>query len=352
MIKSLSNLNWSQYRPALIFIGLLFLLMPPFLYFRYHYTLTRSLLIPAWSISSPFQANIDDWVKIDLISPVDKEIPTDTYKTVLRVRYSLKSQPSATLLIQLRSRLDLDSVDRGSDLSNLLAMYNTRVQNGTGEEIVELMIEPRTLAKFPPGSQILPIASLQGLPYPEVNPNNAYFYQVVENLALRVPDISQFCVFDAEHDSLEVIKVVSPSQFTQASPKAQVTIQYNLLPSHAQLVTLVGGFVNPTSDGKFTDFADWQRQTATWQYRDLETASGTIVLDLYSWFPTESTRQIIGENNQVALALGLVCGGWNSYYKTPKISYSKVFPKHVVAFSSDLLNLIPTACPTPIYMYK
>lgn len=346
MIKTM-NSERLQHKIVLIFIGLLLLLVPLFLYLQHHYTLTRSLLIPAWSIPPSFQANRDDWVTIDLISPAaSSEIPADTRKIVLRVHYSLQSKPTATLLIQLRSRLDLDTVDLGSNFSNLLATYDMAVENGTGEETVELVIEPRTLVRFPPGSQILPIASLQDSSYPSIDPTDSYFHRVFDDLALRVPEISQSCTFDAEHESLKVIQVISPPQFTESTPKAQVIVQYNLLASHAQIATLIGGFVNPTLDGNFTDLNDWKQQAGTWQHQDLEMPSGTIVLDLYSWFPTEHNQQIIDEKNQVVLALGLVCE-WDSYYKTPEFSYSKVFPEHVFTFSSELFGLTPTEPPIP-----
>ena len=349
MNRNLRKLSWSQYRAIIICVGLLalFLLILPVLFFRHNYMLTRSLLIPAWPIPSSSQSNIGDWIKIDLISPtVENEIPVNMNKVVFRVQYSLKSQPSATLLIQLRSRLDLDIVDRGSNFSNLLAIYNMSVQNGTGEEVVELIIEPRTLAQFPPASQILPIASLQNSSYPTLHPGEAYFHQVFEELALKVPDFSQLCVFDAENESLEVIKVVSPPQFTEANAKTEVTIRYNLFPSHAQIATLVGGMVNPTWAGEITDFKDWRQQTGTWSSQELETASGVITIDLYPSH-TEDRRHQIDENNQAVLALALVCGH-SSYNQLSQVSYSEVFSNHVFSFSSDFLNRAPaTPIPNP-----
>jgi hypothetical protein len=339
-----NSLTRTRSRSALALAGMLVLLFL-FLYLGSRYILTRSLLVPAWSVPSSSQANSDDWVTIDLISPTtDGETLADTNKVVLHVQYSLQSKSTATLLIQLRSRLDLDRVDRGTEFSNLLARYDMQVQKGTGEESVELTIEPGTLIQFPPSSQILPIASLQETAYPSLDPSNAYFYQVFEDLALQVPDLSRSCVFDENHESLQITQIISPSQFSEATPKAQVIVEYTLLPSHAEVATLVGGFVNPTSDGEFADFDDWKRHTGTWQYQDLETPSGTIVLDLYSWFPTEDGQQIIDENNQVALALGLVCG-WDSHYTSPRFSYSKVFPEYTFTFSSELLGLTPTPVP-------
>ena len=344
MIKRAPKIDRSRAKTVLALIGLFFL-TSLLLYIWSYYRITRSILIPAWPLPEAAQTSTADSVKIDVISPAeDNEIPTDTDKVALRVRYNLESKPSATLLIQLRSRLDLDRVDRGNNFSNLLATVDMEVQKGSGEEVVELSIEPRKLVQFPPGSQILPIASLQDSLYPAISPTNQYFHHVFDELALRVPQNGQSCIFDPNQESLQVTQVSSPAQFTESTPKAQVVIEYDLQPAHAQIARLVVGLVHPESDGQFTDFRDWSRQTGTWEYRDLETPSGSIVLDLYSWFPSESTRQIIDENNQVVLALGLVCDA-GSYHKTPEFSYSQVLPEHVFTFSPDLLSPAQGAIP-------
>lgn len=344
MIDNPQNLTQPRRKTVLAFIGML-VLASLLLYFGYRYRLTRSLVIPAWSVPAAFQANGEDWVKVDLVAPAaGSEIPVDTGKVVLRVRYSLRSTPTATLLLQLRSRLDIDGVDRGSDLSNLLATHEMTVQRGRGEETVELTIAPGTLMRFPPGSQLLPIAALQDSSYPSLSPNQAYFHRAYEELALKVPDTSQLCAFDAERESLAVTAVMAPAQFSEATPKAQVIVQYDLLPAHAQLMTLVAGYVHPTSDGEFADFDGWEAQTGSWQYQDLETAEGTAVLDLHAWFPAERPRQIIDENNQVTLALGLVCGR-DSYYSSPELVYSQVFPEYLFTFSAALRNSAPTRVP-------
>lgn len=331
---------------TLIFVSLLFLtiiLLGGYLIPQIQ-TGSTVAAIPTWPVPALSQATAEDWARLKPVSPAaGVTLPAGASEVVLQVDYSLHSRPEADLLIQLKSRLDLDAVDLGSDLSNLVAWQTVPVRQGTGAEIVRLSVEPERLAKFPPGSQVIPVATLLEREQPA-----PYFQQAFEEITFTNPDFSQACAFDPAHDSLEVIAVTPPAggEFTEATPKAQVTLRYILTTPHPELLTLVGGLVNPRWDGQTTELTAWQQQAGAPSFQPLEAANGTITLDLYAWFPTPSTHHIVDQNGQVALALALVCGYDAPYQAT--ISYLKIFPEHTFTFSTGLLaGLKPaTAVPT------
>jgi len=280
----------------------------------------RALFVPKWPIMSAHQPNTDDWVTVELISPVSGEPIVDTNEVILNVQYSLQSRAEATLILQLRHRLDLDLVDLGSSFSNLIAMHDMTVQQGVGEETITLAVDLGVLNQFPPDSEIVPIATLH---HSFINtysrPNNGeLFQQAYAGAVIKVPDRSEDCVFDETQDSFEVSRIISPA--SQESPyRVQVEVVYDLSPAHAEIATLVGGLVQPSLESD-----NHQRQLDAYSYSELEMPSGTLVLDVYPTWDNLDERLV--------LALGLVCGR-GSFLGEPQISYFEVFPEHVFEFS-------------------
>jgi hypothetical protein len=287
----------------------------------------------------------DSRYKMGAITPASGgELPAGTDEVVLQVQYSRQSRPFADLQLEIRSRLDLDAADLGSDRSNLPAWQNVEVGQGTGSETLRLSIRADSPRRLPPGSSLVPIASLR-----DRDSGVRYFHQVFEDSAFEVPDFSWACAFDPAHDTLEVVEVTGPEGdvFTASNPKVLVTVRNALTSLRPQIFTLMGGRVNPGWDGTAADLATWQQHAGSWDYQPLESARGTLTLDVYSWYPSARTRGIVDDERQTALSLALVCG-YNACYPS-KLPYSQGFSEHVFTFSPELLEegLLPTPVPSP-----
>jgi hypothetical protein len=305
------------------------------------------ILIPAWEIPAAHQPTQNDWVDVTLLSPVrDTEIPSESGEVKLRVRYSLTSHKAATLMLQLRSRLDLDIVDLGSDLSNILAIHPIEIQNGSGEEIVTLNVDPGTLSRFPPGSEVIIIASLQDHTGAGLRPaGDEYFHKVFVDQSFSVPDYSQACTFDASRDKLRVTGISQPagSVLSEENARVEVTIDYAFTDLQARLLTIAGGLVGEGSTTGDFENSQWETQGA-WAFSNPESASGKAMLNVGAWHPIPGSPFAIEGNNKAHLVIFAVCDH-ASFFRQPRVIYSEFYPENDFTFS--LSQNPPTPVPNP-----
>lgn len=322
-------------------IGLMALLLIPFFTFS---TLFNPTYIPTWPLPTPYQASAEDWVKVELIAPTTGLTP-ETTEVVLQVQYSLQAQAEADLFVELRSQLDLDIVDLGSEFSNLLAYNVQRVPRGTGTLEVRLALSAAMLNRFPPGSRLLPLARLSDIQ----NPTQLYFRQAFAGQALTVPDFNAVCALAAEEIEVALVAVTPPAnrQFTAAQPRAQVTVQYTLPMTTPQIFTLLVGLANPNWAGQAQTAQAWEQHMGSYAFQALSPASGSATLDVYAWYPSTATQHIPDADGQVALAVAVVCG-YHAYHPDTLV-YTQVFPEQLFQFAPELRSAVtPTYVPTPL----
>jgi len=288
--------------------------------------------LPTWPAPTPFQASAGDWVTLTVLAPaVGAELSPDVEVVTVRADYRLASAPSARLRLELRSRLDFDSTDWGSDLTNLVDRQFVDVVQGTGASTVALALDRKTLARFPAGSELVLSAHLLG------DDGAVYFAQVFETLSFTAPDSLRGCVFDPARDRLEIVSVTpgTGGLLSETNPRVRVTVRYQLSVPQPELVTLVGGLANPAWSGTAATTHEWLPNLGAFMAYALPNASGTATLDLYSWYASEATRGIADETGRVAVALALVCG---NEMADPLLLYGRLYPEHTVEFAPELLR--------------